>query len=226
MPNQLQMPTAERLSRNLGLLQAGATVTLDLVTPAGKKGKFRTCFIGYLPKDYVLIQSPEASKLGSFGQYMQPGANVTVRGLIEGHEGAIVAFVSQIRQTLQIPSRILTLEFPKNVTLQSLRSAVRIDTDIAIKVGADKEYWKANIVNISNSGCQVIIYNGDPLLMTNGQKIKLVVEDFRGLSNLNMEATVCNAKKAGNNVSLGLKFEEGSQEQAQKLLQQTMFEQS
>ena len=37
MPNQLQMPTAERLSRNLGLLQAGATVTLDLVTPARKK---------------------------------------------------------------------------------------------------------------------------------------------------------------------------------------------
>ena len=157
---------------------------------------------------------------------MQPGANVTVRGLIEGHEGAIVAFVSQIRQTLQIPSRILTLEFPKNVTLQSLRSAVRIDTDIDIKVAVDKEYWKASIANLSNSGCQVIIYNGDPLLMTNGQKIKLVVEDFRGLSNLNMEATVCNAKKSGNNVSLGLKFEESSQEQAQKLLQQTMFEQS
>lgn len=224
MAESLKISTSERLNRNLGLLQAGATVTLDLVTPAGKKGKFRTCFIGYLPKDYVLIQSPEASKLGSFAQYIQPGVKVTIRGLVEGHEGAIVAFASQVRQTLQIPSRILVLEFPRDVGLQNLRTSVRIDTDIKAKAAIDKNYWQANISNLSITGCQVLIDDGDPILMVNEREIKIVIENFRELSNLNLTGVVCNAKKLGNDVSLGVQFVAESKKQVEQLMQHTIFE--
>ena len=123
-----RVETSSRLRRNLALLNAGTPVTIDIATPAGQKAKFRTTFIGYLPKQYVLIQFPEASKLGKFSHYITQGAGITVRGLIEGHEGAVVAFISTVKQTLQIPSRIMVLDFPHTVTLQNLRSSVRIDT--------------------------------------------------------------------------------------------------
>ena len=114
--NSIKMETVGRLNRNLALLNPGATITLDMSTPAGQRGKFRSNFIGYLPKKYVLVQSPDSSKLGDFSQYITHGMGVTVRGLIEGHEGAVVAFVSNIRQTIQIPSRIIVLEFPREVS--------------------------------------------------------------------------------------------------------------
>ncbi|MCI2282914.1 hypothetical protein L3081_05310 [Colwellia sp. MSW7] len=60
--------TATRLDRNLALLHAGSLVTIDIATPRGQRGKFRTTFIGYLPKKYVLIQFPDSGKLGKFSQ--------------------------------------------------------------------------------------------------------------------------------------------------------------
>ncbi len=51
MPSSpVKIETITRLNRNLGLLQAGSMVTIDIATPAGQKGRFRTTFIGYLPK--------------------------------------------------------------------------------------------------------------------------------------------------------------------------------
>lgn len=216
--NSNQMIMAERLNRNLGLLQAGAKITIDISTPAGQKSKHRTTFIGYLPKQYVLIQYPDASKLGSFAQYLKQGAGVTVRGLIEGHEGAVVAFLSSVTQTLQIPSRILVLEFPKSVSLQSLRSSMRIDTNILTKVKVANEYWQSSMMDVSISGCHVFISEGEKLVLAKDKQVELVIEDFQGLSNLTFKAEVCNNKQVANGISLGLKFSPESKDSVTKLL--------
>ena len=79
--------TAARLNRNLSLLHGGSMITLEIITPAGQRAKFRTTFIGYLPQKYILVQSPDLNKLGNFAKYLIQGMGVTVRGLIEGHEG-------------------------------------------------------------------------------------------------------------------------------------------
>jgi hypothetical protein len=207
-----------RTDRNLGLLQGGSTITIDIATPAGQKAKFRSTFIGYLPKNYVLVQFPESNKLGNFSQYITQGAGITVRGLIEGHEGAVVAFVSNVKQTLQIPSRIIVLDFPRSVSLQSLRSAMRIDTDIIAKIKIAKEYWIATIVNISVNGCQVLINNGESLVMEKNKAVELVVEDFQGLGNLKFLAEICSYKSQVNGLCIGLKFEEKSKNSVIKLL--------
>lgn len=65
--------TATRLNHNLSLLHAGSTINIDIITPAGQRGKFRTTFIGYLPKKYVLIQFPDINKLGNFAQHITQG---------------------------------------------------------------------------------------------------------------------------------------------------------
>ncbi|GAA6170392.1 hypothetical protein NBRC116592_00620 [Colwellia sp. KU-HH00111] len=210
--------TAARLDRNLALLNAGSVVTFDLVTPAGQRAKFRTTFIGYLPKQYVLIQIPDAGKLGKFSQHLIQGAAITVRGLIEGHEGAVVAFISTIKQTIQMPSRIMVLDFPRTVGLQHLRSSIRIDTQINAKVKIDKNYWQATIENLSVSGCQLSIVNGEKLVLSEKTGIEIVVEDTQGGNNIKLKGAVCNLKQQVDGVSFGVKFNAESNIQASQLL--------
>lgn len=219
MSEPVKVDVVERLNRHLGLLHAGATVTIDVITPAGKKGKFRTCFIGYLPKQYVLIQYPERSKLGGFAQYISQGTNITVRGLIEGHEGAVVAFVSPVRQTLQIPSRIMVLEFPKTVSLQSLRSTIRIDTDITAKIKVKQDYWQAAILDLSVKGCQLAVANGDSLLLNKDEYIEIVIEDFHGKSNVKLNAKICNVKPQVDAIAIGVQFDDKDKENVVSLIQ-------
>ncbi len=221
--NPIKVETVGRLSRNLALLHPGATVTLDMSTPAGQRGKFRSQFIGYMPKNYVLVQYPDSSKLGRFSQYIAQGMGVTVRGLIEGHEGAVVAFVSNVKQTIQIPSRIIVLEFPREVSLQNLRSSIRIETYIKAKVKIKDEYWVSVISDISVSGCQLLINNGEKLTLTDDKPVEVIIEDFQGLKNLKLEADICNSKIQADGVMLGVKFSDSSKIEVTKLLQQAVI---
>jgi len=219
----VKVDTTSHINQNLMLLQAGSNITIDIATPAGQKGKFRTCFIGYLPKKYILIQYPEASKLGNFSKYITQGTTITVRGLIEGHEGAVVAFVSTVKQTLQIPSRVIVLEFPKSVSLQSLRSSMRIDTNIAAKVKVKKEYWKALMTNISINGCQLIVNNGESLVFIKDEKIDVIIEDFQGLKNINLIANVRSTKSQTGGIALGVEFCETSKKCITELIQHAVI---
>jgi c-di-GMP-binding flagellar brake protein YcgR len=219
----IKIETKDRLNRNLALLHPGATVTLDMSTPAGQRGKFRSNFIGYMPKNYVLVQYPDSTKLGNFSQYITQGMGVTVRGLIEGHEGAVVAFVSNVKQTIQIPSRIIVLEFPREVSLQNLRSSMRIETYIKAKVRIKDEYWSTVISDISVTGCQLMINNGEKLVLSDDKPIEVIIEDFQGLKNLKLEAEVCNNKVQSDGIMLGVKFNDSSILEVTKLLQQAVI---
>ncbi|MFT5755511.1 MAG: hypothetical protein ACI9LM_000220 [Alteromonadaceae bacterium] len=221
--SSVKVVTASRSNQNLTLLQPGSNITIDIVTPAGQKGKFRTCFIGYLPKKYILIQYPEASKLDRFSKYITQGTAITVRGLIEGHEGVVVAFVSSVKQTLQIPSRVIVLEFPQSVSLQNLRSSMRIDTNIVVKVKVRKEYWQAFMINISLNGCQLIVDNGESLVFIEDEKIDVIVEDFQGLKNINLIANVRSTKTQKGGIAVGVEFCETSKDSIKQLIQHAVI---
>ncbi len=217
-----KIETATRLNRNLGLFHAGASVTIDVSTPAGQKAKFRTTFIGYLPKQYVLIQFPEPNKLGQFSQHIKQGTVITVRGLIEGHEGAVVAFISSIKQTIQLPSRIMVLDFPHSVSLQNLRSAIRIDTDINARVKIDQNYWQTTITNLSINGCQLSIVNGEKLVLSEKKVLEIIIEDKHGGSNVKLNGAVCNLKHQNDGLSFGIKFNTQSHKSVSQLLLDTI----
>ena len=205
-----KIETSKRLSQNLALLHAGSSVTIDLRTPAGQRHKFKTIFIGYLPKQYVLIQLPEPSKLGKFSQHFVQGTGLTVRGLIEGHEGAAVAFASTIRQILQLPSRLMVLEFPHSVTLQNLRSSVRIGTEIAAKIRIDNDYSHSTVTNLSAGGGHLTMFSGNKLVLTENKAIEIVIENDDGISNTRLKAVICNVKKQDDSLSFGVKFNDDS----------------
>jgi hypothetical protein len=209
-------------SRNLAYLKAGAPIIIDISTPAGQKRKFNTIFIGYLPKKYVLVEYPDATKLGNFAQYIGQGTVVTVRGLIEGRDGAAVAFISSIKQTLQIPSRIMVLDIPNTVTLQHLRSSVRIDTRIEAKVKIDEVYWQTTMTNLSLNGGQLDIINGEKLVLAEDKVIEIVLEKEEGERYLKLSATICNIKQQVDGVSFGVKFNKVDKEQLIDLLYQAL----
>lgn len=210
-------------TENLSLLKPGSPVTIDLTTPAGQRGRFRSLFVGYLPKHYVLLQYPDTSKLGNFAQYITQGLGVTVRGLVEGNEGAVIAFVSNVKQTVQLPSRLIVLEFPRKVGLQNLRSNVRIESRIKSKVKIQKEYWMSIISDISISGCKLLVSNGEKLVLANNDEIDIVIEDFQGLENIKLSAQVCNSKIQHGGIMLGVKFSETSKADVTKVIQQTVM---
>jgi c-di-GMP-binding flagellar brake protein YcgR len=214
--------TATRLNRNLSLLHAGSMVTIEIITPAGQRAKFRTTFIGYLPKKYVLIQFPDINKLGNFAQHITQGMGVTVRGLIEGHEGAVLAFVSTIKQTIQMPSRIIVLDFPRTVGIQNLRSSIRIGTHIQVKVKIDKDYWQATITNLSMTGCQLTIENSEKLILSEKKVINIIIEDKQGGGNVKLNGAVCNLKQYSGGLSFGIKFNSESDVEISQLLLSTM----
>jgi len=223
MAGQATLTDATKPSaRNLAFLKAGAAITIDISTPAGQKRKFQTHYIGYLPKKYVLIEFPDATKLGNFSQYIGQGTVVTIRGLIEGRDGAAVAFISTIRQTLQIPSRIMVLDIPNTVTLQQLRSSVRIDTHINAKIKIDDVYWKTTMTNLSIEGGQLDIVNGEKLVLAENKVIEIVVETDAGENNLKLNATICNVKHQVDGLSFGVKFMHVSKQQVIELLYQAL----
>lgn len=209
-------------ARNISLLKAGSPIVLDITTPAGQKKKFSTLYIGYLPKKYVLIEYPDASKLGNFAQFIGQGTGVTVRGLIEGKDGAAVAFMSSIKQTLQIPSRIMVLEMPSTVTVQRLRSSVRVETQIATKVKIDEIYWQSTMTNLSINGGQLDIVNGEKLVLAENKIVDIVIERSGGDSNIKLSATICNIKQQIDGVSFGVKFNKVKEEEVIKLLYEAL----
>ncbi len=170
----------------------------------------------------MLLEYPDATKLGTFSQYIGQGTVVTVRGLIEGRDGAAVAFISTIKQTLQIPSRIMVLDIPNTVTLQQLRSSVRIDTHINAKVKIDDVYWKTTIKNLSVDGGQLDIINGEKLVLAEDKAIEIVVEKGEGEDSIKLNSTICNIKQQVDGVSFGVKFNKVSKQQVIELLYQAL----
>lgn len=214
----VKIETLARINNNLGLMQAGSIVSVDIATPAGQKGKFRSIFVGFLAKQYVLIQIPDSNKLGNFGQFITQGAGITVRGLIEGNEGSVAAFVSSIKQTIQLPSKLMVLEFPTSISVQSLRKAIRIETDILSKVRIEKNYWEGMITDLSKNGCQLRVDNGEEISLAKDKTIDFVIESFPELGQLKFSGQICSQKQITNGISLGIKFNEACQDSVIKLL--------
>lgn len=56
------------------------------------------------------------------------------------------------------------LEFPHNITLQSLQNSLRIDTDIDAKIKVGNDYWGSVITDLSVNGCQLMVNSGESLI--------------------------------------------------------------
>lgn len=205
------------LPKEFKYLCAGTSVNIDITTPAGQVGRFRSIFVGYFPDKYILIEHPDSNKLGKYEQYITQDSQITVRALVEGHEASAIAFISSVKQTLSLPSRLIALNFPRDMIVHNLRSTKRIQTEIPAKITLDKKQWSALMTDFSLTGCHMHVLQGGYNYIKEDQKINIVL-DNKDESELALEAIVCNVKRVAKGIKFGCKFAEEQGDKVQKIL--------
>ncbi|MDO6610144.1 PilZ domain-containing protein [Shewanella sp. 1_MG-2023] len=216
MPTK-QITSKDGLSKEFKYLLAGTSVNIDIVSPAGQKGRFRTIFIGYLPEQFILIQFPDSNKLGNFGQYFVQGSEVIVRGLVEGHEASVIAFSSTIKQTLSTPTRMMALNFPDKMIIHNLRSTKRVLTELTASIKIKEESWGAQLTDVSLTGCHVEVSEGGQDELVEGETINIYV-DGDDEPQISLIARICNAKTSEEGIKLGCQFISEQDKQVEKLV--------
>jgi hypothetical protein len=112
----------------------------------------------------------------------------------------------------------MVLDIPNNVTLQPLRSSIRIETNIKTKIRIDDAYWQATMTNLSIEGGQLDIVNGEKLVLAEDKVIEIIVETNTGNNNIKLSAIICNVKQQVDGLSFGVKFNKVSKKQVIDLL--------
>ncbi len=109
-----------------------------------------------------------------------------------------------------------------SVSLQNLRSAIRIDTDINARVKIDQNYWQTTITNLSINDCQLSIVNGEKLVLSEKKVLEIIIKDEQGGSNIKLNGAVCNLKQQTDGLSFGVKFNAQSNKSVSQLLLDTI----
>ena len=198
-------------------------VIVELMTPAGQKIKFKSCFVGFMPGKFVLIQAPDLNKNRKLANMLQDSVKCTLRGLSEGQEGAVVAFNSSIKSSIRVPGQMLVLQMPDTVVIQPLRKVNRIDTNIEVSIQIDKYLWQGSIENLSAHGCLLSFIKTQEINIEQNHQVELTITDSQYSDVEELSATICNIKNLQQTVSIGVEFCEQSKRSATSLLNQVLF---
>ncbi|MCJ8275088.1 MAG: flagellar brake protein [Psychrosphaera sp.] len=222
-----QQPTAMIIEQDINVtlskIAAGSQVVVDIRTPAGQQTKFKTTYIGFLPSRFILLQMPDLSKHSKLPGFVKDKISCTVRGLIEGHEGAVVAFISNITSATQTPSKMLVLSIPSQLQLQHLRKLARIDTYINIVIKVNEHHFSGVILNLSARGALLTFDKVAELILKEGENLDVSVVDKKFGKIEDFKGKVCNVKKQVRSLEVGLSFVERSGEIISQLIKQILF---
>ncbi|RJG42309.1 PilZ domain-containing protein [Motilimonas pumila] len=203
-------------------LTPGMMLHVEAVTPAGIHDKMKLPLIGMLANEYLLLEYPEAAKWGDKFEVLKEGYDVVVRVLIEGEEGAVMAFKSTIMPTVSRPSKMLVLAYPQQVQKQPLRAEPRLPTRLPARVQCGDNVLQAQLLDLSASGCRVQL--ADPIKQAEfkGQKISILLESAQQNPLPKLLGVACNQKQENGRWSLGVKLDAKAAPKIEKLFQQML----
>ena len=123
----------------------------EIVIHSAERGsRFKTTFIGLINKEHVLLRL--TNKIRQAG--ISPNEKLTVRYI----SGSLVyGFGSTVTAIITKPSPILFIEHPEFHETLNLRKDDRVHCFLPITIFIDSNEGKGKLVNISNSGCRIII---------------------------------------------------------------------
>lgn len=206
------MEWEERLSAEESFLslQPSSWLNIDLITPAGQKVKYRTRYVGYIDSRYLLIEMPDAQKYDKSITFFQPGMKMTVRGIIEGTEGAVIGFIAKLSKIVLTPIKMLVLDLPQSVQYLSLRAQSRYRVTLPTTLLIEDIKANAMMVDVSTLGCLIYVKNTSNFEIEEGQKITLKLDkDAVGLE-LSLHCTTRSIRPKDQYVSYGLEFDQES----------------
>lgn len=212
------MTHEEEVTKSLSMLISGSSIIVELSILSTKKVKFKSVFIGFLPNQFILIQLPNLGKDSELATYIKQGVACTIRSLVEGKEGSVIAFITSIEQIIKIPTKMLVLNIPKQVALQNLRKRTRIETQLNFETVINENTIKGILVNISIDGCLLKIRGDQKLNKVEGDILRFSIPDKSFEAFTSVEGKVCNIRATSKFQDVGVKFEEGTSELIKNLL--------
>ena len=213
----------EDILKSLSMLTPGSPIVVEVSIPPSKKIKFKSIFVGFLPKQFILIQSPDLNRNTELAGNVKQGIACTIRSIVEKHEGAIVAFVTSIERTINIPAKMIVLNMPQQVAIQSLRKKTRIETQLNFEATVNNSSLKGVMVNLSLEGCLLNTKKKEEFIIKKDDNITLSITDTALSDFTSIKGIVCNVKSSLNINYFGIKFEEKSLEVIKNLLTKVLF---
>jgi len=213
----------EDVSKSLSMLTPGSSIIVEVSIPPSKKIKFKSIFVGFLPNKFILIQSPDFNRNAELAGNVKQGVACTVRSIVENHEGSIVAFVTSIERTINIPAKMIVLNIPQKVVVQALRKEARIDTQLNFDASVNNMSFKGVMVNLSLEGCLLNSKKEEKVSINKGDNITLTITDTALNDLTEIKGLVCNIKSSLNFNCYGIKFEGESEEVIKSLLTKVLF---
>jgi hypothetical protein len=205
------------------MLTPGSLIIVEISIPPSKKIKFKSILIGFLPKQFMLIKLPDLNRNPELDGNIQQGVACTIRSIVEKHEGAIVAFVTSIKRTIDIPTKMIVLNIPQEVVIRTLRKKARIETHLNIEETVNNSSLKGVMVNLSLEGCLLNMEKEEKCAINANDAITLSITDKTLDDCVSIQGIVCNSRLSPSTAFFGIKFEDKSSEVIKNLLMKVLF---
>jgi len=215
----------EDISKSIAMLACGSAIVVEASSPSGGKTKFRSTFVGLMPKKFMLIQQPDINRNKDIADKINHGVACTIRSLVEGKEGAVVAFVTSIIRTVQSPAKMILLNIPQKIALQRLRKVTRIDTLLNVEIKNDTLVKKAIMANLSTDGCLLHVKKTEQFSPEENESIMFSITDADHDNFTEILGNVCNKKSSNSLDYIGIKFDDTSLTKVSDLVKKILFQQ-
>ena len=126
-------------------LEIGITLLLDfddLVVP------FRSTLVGMETGKYLILRAPEP--IGRIEHDLFKVENLIVKSL---YKGTIYAFRSKLMKIISTPSKLMFIQYPREIEHHELRLHKRYQCNVGALSGAENKEKNGVIKNISKGGC-------------------------------------------------------------------------
>ncbi len=171
----------------------------DLVVP------FRSTLVGIEDGKYLILKAP--GPIGRIDHDLFKVKNLIVKSL---YKGTIYAFRSKLINIVSRPSKLMFIEYPREIEHHELRSHKRFKCNIATQSEASEKEKSGVIKNISKGGCLCIIetFSTDENLpdeLLNGTiSFKCHFPGSNG--EVNFKGEIRNTIKKPDEIGVGIKF--------------------
>ena len=171
----------------------------------GVEKQLKSHVVGFQEGEYMIVRKPKTQLINS---KLYQGNKVAVHYFADG---AVMGFQCSIIESLASPFHVLLLDYPSFVAKRDLRHSPRANCTLPGTLLVHNKSLKGILVNISDSGCRIVIRKDQDL-----EDTKLQMEDRHVISFFiseevgHLEAkVVIRFKSVINDVLvLGLQFEE------------------
>ena len=186
-----------------------------LIEPRQMTGRFWCQFVGMIPHGYIILRLPQKDVL--LREALAQEQDVTVRYLTGSK---VCGFASTTSAVIVRPATLVFLRYPKTIQVLNLRRHERANCLLPIIAYHDGNESHGLIINMSESGCKVMLEDGSHKTTPGIKKMQELFCQFRFLDmseDIYVKSEVKNIKEAEKGVSLGIEFKELSAEVHQKI---------